>query len=242
MFCFFLDWEIRHISDGCIASQLGRLHENVVFEAGLPRFSAVSALFSAYQAPDEPALACNRRRDARNNAQRSTSRSGTGMITGTETWRVRSNRSWWAQGITLPESPRAAMANYVGFVRTGNLLFVSGQVCADGEGKLIAKGKLGAGVTIEQGYEAAKWLRRQPAGAGQGGARRSRQGGARGAASAASSIRPPISSRHRRRAQRRLRPDGRSVRRQGPSRPHHRRCRLLPSDAAVEVEAVFEVS
>jgi len=60
-----------------------------------------------------------------------------------------------AQGITLPE-PRAAMANYVGFVRTGNLLFVSGQICADAEGKLIAKGKLGAVVTIEQGYDAAK--------------------------------------------------------------------------------------
>ena len=59
------------------------------------------------------------------------------------------------RGITLP-APRAAMANYVGFVRTGNLLFVSGQVCADAEGKLIAKGKLGAGVTIEQGYHAAK--------------------------------------------------------------------------------------
>ena len=48
------------------------------------------------------------------------------------------------------------MANYVGFVRTGNLLFVSGQVCANAEGKLIAKGKLGAGVTIEQGYAAAQ--------------------------------------------------------------------------------------
>jgi enamine deaminase RidA (YjgF/YER057c/UK114 family) len=59
------------------------------------------------------------------------------------------------QGITLPE-PRAAVANYVGFVRSGNLLFVSGQICADAEGKLIAKGKLGAGVTLEQGYDAAK--------------------------------------------------------------------------------------
>jgi len=59
------------------------------------------------------------------------------------------------QGITLPE-PRAAMANYVGFVRTGNLLFVSGQVCANAEGKLIAKGKLGAGVTVEQGNAAAR--------------------------------------------------------------------------------------
>jgi enamine deaminase RidA (YjgF/YER057c/UK114 family) len=60
-----------------------------------------------------------------------------------------------AQGVVLPE-PRAAVANYVGFVRTGSLLFVSGQVCADAEGKLIAKGKLGAGVTTEQGYAAAQ--------------------------------------------------------------------------------------
>jgi enamine deaminase RidA (YjgF/YER057c/UK114 family) len=35
-----------------------------------------------------------------------------------------------AQGIVLTE-PRTPMANYVGFVRTGNLLFVSGQVCAN---------------------------------------------------------------------------------------------------------------
>ena len=60
-----------------------------------------------------------------------------------------------AQGIVLHD-PRTPMANYVGFVRTGNLLFVSGQVCANAEGKLIAKGKLGAGVTIEQGYTAAQ--------------------------------------------------------------------------------------
>src|ERR1700709_888444 len=60
-----------------------------------------------------------------------------------------------AQGITLHE-PAAPVANYVGFVRTGNLLFVSGQVCVDPEGKLIAKGKLGAGVTVEQGNAAAR--------------------------------------------------------------------------------------
>jgi enamine deaminase RidA (YjgF/YER057c/UK114 family) len=59
------------------------------------------------------------------------------------------------QGIVLPE-PRAAIANYVGFVRTGNLLFISGQVCANAEGKLVAKGKLGGGVTTEQGYAAAQ--------------------------------------------------------------------------------------
>ena len=60
-----------------------------------------------------------------------------------------------AQGITLHE-PARPVANYVGFVRTGNLLVVSGQVCFDGQGKLIAKGKLGAGVTIEQGVAAAR--------------------------------------------------------------------------------------
>src|SRR5215468_5212872 len=60
-----------------------------------------------------------------------------------------------AEGIVLPE-PTAPVANYVGFVRTGNLLFVSGQVCFDATGKLIAKGKLGAGVTTEEGAAAAR--------------------------------------------------------------------------------------
>ena len=58
-------------------------------------------------------------------------------------------------GITLPQ-PVAPVANYVGFVRSGNMLFVSGQVCVDAQGKLIAKGKLGAGVSIEQGAAAAR--------------------------------------------------------------------------------------
>ena len=60
-----------------------------------------------------------------------------------------------ALGIELHD-PRAPAANYVGFVRSGNLLFVSGQVCYSPEGKLIAKGKLGAGVTVEQGVAAAR--------------------------------------------------------------------------------------
>ena len=58
-------------------------------------------------------------------------------------------------GIKLHEAP-TPVANYVGFVRSGNLLFVSGQVCFDPAGKLIAKGKLGAGVSIEQGAAAAR--------------------------------------------------------------------------------------
>ena len=60
-----------------------------------------------------------------------------------------------AQGVVLHE-PTSPIANYVGFVRTGNLLIVSGQVCVDPQGKLIAKGKLGAGVTVEQGNAAAR--------------------------------------------------------------------------------------
>jgi enamine deaminase RidA (YjgF/YER057c/UK114 family) len=58
-------------------------------------------------------------------------------------------------GIALQE-PRAPIANYVGFVRSGNMLTVSGQLCLDGEGKLVAKGQLGGGVTIEDGQKAAR--------------------------------------------------------------------------------------
>jgi enamine deaminase RidA (YjgF/YER057c/UK114 family) len=44
----------------------------------------------------------------------------------------------------------------VGFVRTGDLLFVSGQLCLGADGKLVAKGKLGAEVSIEDGQKAAR--------------------------------------------------------------------------------------
>jgi enamine deaminase RidA (YjgF/YER057c/UK114 family) len=60
-----------------------------------------------------------------------------------------------AQGIVLNE-PVAPVANYVGFVRTGNLLICSGQICLGADGKLIAKGKLGKEVTVEQGVAAAR--------------------------------------------------------------------------------------
>jgi enamine deaminase RidA (YjgF/YER057c/UK114 family) len=58
-------------------------------------------------------------------------------------------------GIVLNE-PASPVANYVGFVRTGNLLVVSGQLCFDAEGKLVAKGQLGGGVSIEDGQKAAR--------------------------------------------------------------------------------------
>src|SRR4029453_1201976 len=58
-------------------------------------------------------------------------------------------------GITLG-TPAAPVANYVGFVRTGNLLVVSGQLCFGPEGKLAAVGKLGGTVSIEDGQKAAR--------------------------------------------------------------------------------------
>ena len=57
-------------------------------------------------------------------------------------------------GITLP-APMAPMANYVPFVRTGKLVVVSGQVPAR-DGKIAFTGKLGEGVSIEQGQQAAR--------------------------------------------------------------------------------------
>jgi enamine deaminase RidA (YjgF/YER057c/UK114 family) len=57
-------------------------------------------------------------------------------------------------GIVLSQ-PAAPVANYVPFVRTGNLLMVSGQICLEG-GNLVAKGQLGGGVSIEDGQKAAR--------------------------------------------------------------------------------------
>jgi enamine deaminase RidA (YjgF/YER057c/UK114 family) len=56
--------------------------------------------------------------------------------------------------IVLPEPPAPAAA-YVPFVRTGNLIFVSGQVAA-GEGGLVATGKVGDGVDLETAVSCAR--------------------------------------------------------------------------------------
>jgi enamine deaminase RidA (YjgF/YER057c/UK114 family) len=58
-------------------------------------------------------------------------------------------------GIVLP-TPAAPIANYVGFVRVGALLVVSGQICLGPDGKLVAKGKLGDNVSVEDGQKAAR--------------------------------------------------------------------------------------
>ena len=56
-------------------------------------------------------------------------------------------------GIVLPE-PAKAVANYVGYVRTGNLLHISGQLSNDASGGL--KGTVGVDVTQEQAVEGAR--------------------------------------------------------------------------------------
>ncbi|WP_136636434.1 RidA family protein [Pseudooceanicola onchidii] len=56
-------------------------------------------------------------------------------------------------GLTLPDSPAPA-ANYVPYVISGNLVFVSGQVCMDENG--FIKGVLGDTMTVEEGAEMAK--------------------------------------------------------------------------------------
>ncbi len=60
-------------------------------------------------------------------------------------------------GVTLP-SPAAPAANYVPFVRSGNLLMISGQLCFGPDGKLAPehKGKVGGAVSMEQGKAAAR--------------------------------------------------------------------------------------
>ena len=56
-------------------------------------------------------------------------------------------------GVTLPDAPAPA-ANYVPYVIAGKLVHVSGQISADANGQI--KGKLGAGMSVEDGAAAAK--------------------------------------------------------------------------------------
>ena len=59
-----------------------------------------------------------------------------------------------ALGFGLPDPPLPA-ANYIGYVRVGNLLFVGGNIGRI-NGELKYAGKVGATVTLEQAYEAAR--------------------------------------------------------------------------------------
>ena len=59
-------------------------------------------------------------------------------------------------GITLPK-PSAPVANYVNAVRTGNLLFLAGKGPTGPDGKDVV-GKLGRDLSVEQGYQAARYV------------------------------------------------------------------------------------
>lgn len=56
-------------------------------------------------------------------------------------------------GVVLTEAPAPA-ANYVPFVKIGDLVYVSGQVSQNTDGFIV--GKLGATMSTEQGAEAAR--------------------------------------------------------------------------------------
>ena len=56
--------------------------------------------------------------------------------------------------ITLPDA-KPPVGSYVATKIVGNLLFISGQISINAEGKLI-KGKVGKDLSTEDGYEAAK--------------------------------------------------------------------------------------
>jgi len=60
-------------------------------------------------------------------------------------------------GVVLPK-PAAPVANYVGFVRAGPLLFVSGQLPLGEDGKIAERcqGKLSAGSEIDAARDAAR--------------------------------------------------------------------------------------
>jgi len=56
-------------------------------------------------------------------------------------------------GITLPV-PAVPVANYVSFVKSGNLVHISGQISNDGSGRY--KGTVGVDVSLEEATEAAR--------------------------------------------------------------------------------------
>lgn len=58
-------------------------------------------------------------------------------------------------GIELP-APQAPAANYVPAVRTGNLLYLAGVGPAKRADGSVLMGKVGAELTLEEGYEAAR--------------------------------------------------------------------------------------
>ncbi len=61
-----------------------------------------------------------------------------------------------AMGLTLPEPRQFPSPNRRGCVRVGDVMFVSGHGPHHPGMDIVRRGKLGAELTVEQGYEAAK--------------------------------------------------------------------------------------
>jgi enamine deaminase RidA (YjgF/YER057c/UK114 family) len=57
-------------------------------------------------------------------------------------------------GVTIPAAAKP-VANYVGWVRTGNLVFTAGQVTLS-EGKIVLQGKVGSEISLEDANKAAR--------------------------------------------------------------------------------------
>lgn len=57
-------------------------------------------------------------------------------------------------GIEVTETAKA-VANYVGYVTVGNMVFVSGQITTK-DGEVLYKGKLGETMSLEEGQDAAR--------------------------------------------------------------------------------------
>ena len=57
-------------------------------------------------------------------------------------------------GIVLPDAAAPA-ANYVPYVRIGNMLFVSGQISQNLDGLIV--GQLGKNFSLDEGYQAARF-------------------------------------------------------------------------------------
>ncbi len=53
-------------------------------------------------------------------------------------------------------APPAPLANFIPVQRSGNVLYVAGHLPRKSNGDIAFLGKVGGGVTVEQGYDAAK--------------------------------------------------------------------------------------
>jgi enamine deaminase RidA (YjgF/YER057c/UK114 family) len=53
-------------------------------------------------------------------------------------------------------APSAPLANFIPVQRSGNVLYVAGHLPRKSNGDIAFLGKVGGGVTVEQGYDAAK--------------------------------------------------------------------------------------